>query len=242
MQQEPFGRRFGTTRWSIVLAAGGPATPDSRNATAALFEQYWYPLYAYLRRAGHEASDAEDLVQGFLLRLLEKDGLQSADPQRGRFRSFLLVALKHFVINEWERRRAQKRGGEQTAVSLDLRSGEERFRREPQDESTPETVYERQWALTTLERALERLRAECQAAGKEGLFEHLRPYLSSSAEAPRHADTAAATGMTEGAVKVAVHRLRRRCGDLLREEIAGTVSSREELQEEVDYLIAAAGR
>ena len=113
-----FGRRFETTRWSIVLAAGGPATPDSRNATAALFEQYWYPLYAYLRRAGHQASDAEDLVQGFLLRLLEKDGLQSADPQRGRFRSFLLVALKHFVINEWERRRAQKRGGEQTAVNV----------------------------------------------------------------------------------------------------------------------------
>jgi RNA polymerase sigma-70 factor (ECF subfamily) len=236
------GSWFETTRWHIVLAAGSAATPASREALAVLCEQYWYPLYAYLRRVGHDASDAEDLTQGFFLRLLEKDALHAADPKRGRFRSFLLTALKHFAANEWDRRRAMKRGGTHPPVSFDLSTGEDRYRLEPRDNSTTEAVYERQWALTLLNRTISRLRAEFRGADKEALFNHLQPYVSPGATEPPYAETAVAAGMTIGAVKVAVHRLRRRYRDVLREEIAQTVASPDDIDDEIHRLITIVGR
>jgi RNA polymerase sigma factor (sigma-70 family) len=205
--------RFDTTRWSLVLAVRGTGTAESRAALETLCEQYWYPLYAYLRRAGQSAADAEDLTQGFFLRLLEKDALQAADPRRGRFRSFLLTAIKHFALNEWDRRRAMKRGGAQSVLSLAFSAGEEKYQLEPRDHSTPETVYERQWALTVMARATDRLRAEFHTARKDDLFEHLKVYLPPDESGPPYAETASASGMTEGAVKVAVHRLRQRHND-----------------------------
>jgi DNA-directed RNA polymerase specialized sigma24 family protein len=242
MHPKRHGPRFETTRWTLVLAAGGAATPDSREALAALCEQYWYPLYAYLRRAGHTASDAEDLTQGFFLQLLEKNALRIVDRARGRFRSFLLAALKHFVANEWDRRRAKKRGGPHPPIALELSSGEQRYQLEPRDDSTPERLYDRQWALTVLDRTLDRLRAEFRTAGKEALFDRLSPYLTPDEVGPPYAETAAASGMTEGATKVAVHRLRRRYRDLLRIEIAQTVTSPEEIKAEISHLMSAVGR
>jgi RNA polymerase sigma-70 factor (ECF subfamily) len=242
MPAKPFGRRFETTRWNVVLAAAGAATPDSRAALATLCEQYWYPLYAYLRASGHTASDAEDLAQGFFLRLLEKDALQAVDPERGRFRSFLLAALKHFAANEWDRSRAQKRGGPHPPLPLELWTGEERYRIEPRVDSTPESAYDRQWAQTVLDRAASRLRGEFTKAGKEHLFRHLEIHLMPEENGPPYADTAAASGMTEGAVRVAVHRLRRRYRELLEDEIAQTVASPEQVQDEIRHLIVTIGR
>ena len=233
--------RFETTRWNVVLAAGSTGTAASRDALSVLCEQYWYPLYVYLRRSGHRAIEAEDLVQGFFLRLLEKGALHAADPRRGRFRSFLLAALKHFVANEWDRSRAEKRGGVNPPVAFEVSAGERRYRLEPHDDCTPETLYERQWARTVLHRTTARLRAELRDAQKEHLFHQLEPYLTPDADAPPYAELAAASGMTEGAVKVAVYRLRRRYRDLLRDEIAETVASPEELQDEIHHLISIAG-
>jgi RNA polymerase sigma factor (sigma-70 family) len=234
--------RFETTHWSVVLAVRGPVTAESRAALATLCEKYWYPLYAYLRRAGYGTADAEDLTQGFFVRLLEKDALHAADPGRGRFRSFLLTALKYFAANEWDRRRAKKRGGEQPIVPLEFSIGEEKYRLEPRDHSTPETVFERQWALTVMERATERLRAEFLKANKYELFKLLEAYLPPDDNGPPYAETSTASGMTEGAVKVAVHRLRRRYDDLLREEVAQTVGSPEEVEDESRHLTSAIRR
>ena len=228
--------RFDTTHWSVVLAVRGAATADARAALETLCEKYWYPLYAYLRSAGHSAADAEDLTQGFFLRLLEKDALRAADPRRGRFRSFLLTAIKHFALNEWDRRRAKKRGGAQPILSLEFSAGEEKYQLEPRDHSTPETVYEREWALTVMARATDKLRAEFHKARKDELFEHLKVYLPPDEGGPAYAETAAASGMTEGAVKVAVHRLRQRYNDLLRGEIAQTVASPDEIEDESRHL------
>ena len=228
--------RFDTTRWSLVLAVRGTATAESRAALETLCEQYWFPLYAFLRSAGQSAADAEDLTQGFFLRLLEKDALQAADPRRGRFRSFLLTAIKNFALNEWDRGRAKKRGGAQPILSLEFSAGEEKYQLEPRDHSTPETVYERQWALTVMARATDRLRAEFHTARKDDLFEHLKVYLPPDESGPPYAETAAASGMTEGAVKVAVHRLRQRHNDLLRDEIAQTVASADEIDDESRHL------
>jgi RNA polymerase sigma factor (sigma-70 family) len=242
MVRERATQHFKTTRWTVVLAAGAAATEDSREALRVLCEQYWYPLYAYLRRTGLDASESEDLVQGFFLRLLEKNVLQAADPRRGRFRSFLLISLKHFVSNEWDRGRAKKRGGASPPISLELSTAEYRYRIEPRDDSTPETAYDRQWAQMVLDHGISRLRAEFRDVGKEALFDHLKRYLTSDADGPPYAETAAATGMSEGAVKVAVHRLRRRYRAVLENDIAQTVASPEDVQDEIRYLISIIGQ
>jgi RNA polymerase sigma factor (sigma-70 family) len=233
------GRQFATTRWSQVIAAGAEQTRDSRDALARLCELYWYPLYAYVRRWGYDADQAQDLTQEFFSRLLEKHYLKAADPARGRFRSFLLASLKHFLSNERDRANAVKRGGRATVIPLEFENAEGRYSREPPDHETPETVYERRWALTLLERTVARLRSEFEAAGKEAVFTRLEGHLTGEQETLPYADLGAALGMSEGAVKVAVHRLRRRFGALLREEIAETVGDPAQVDDEIRDLFRA---
>lgn len=234
------GRRFATTHWSIVLAAGHASRTDAKAALASLCETYWYPLYCYVRRRGHGADEAEDLTQGFFAALLERGSLRAADPHRGRFRSFLLASLDHFLANEWRRRSARKRGGGQVPLSLDCRSGEARYAREPGGDLTPQQAYERRWALTLMERALSRLRQGYVAGGKAALFDRLAAFLGGD-RGPAYRDIAAELGMTEGAVKTAVHRLRRRCREHLRAEVAQTVADPQDVEEELRSLLAVVG-
>jgi RNA polymerase sigma-70 factor (ECF subfamily) len=231
--------RFATTRWSLVVAAGQGDSPDARAALATLCQTYWYPLYAYVRRHGHGAEEAQDLTQEFFARLLEKDYLHDADRQRGKFRSFLLTAFKHFLSKERDRANALKRGGGRQPLSLDLPAGEQRYRLEPTDEATPETIYERRWALTLLDQVLARLRDEFLAAGKGVFFERLKVYLAGEKGPEPYARLAAEFDLTEGALKVAVHRMRRRYRELLRAEIAQTVDNPEEVEEELRHLFQA---
>ena len=202
---------------------------------AELCRIYWYPLYAFIRRRGHGAQDAEDLTQEFFARLLDKHFLAAADREKGRFRTFLLVAVKRFLANEYDRAQAQKRAGGQRIVPLDGLEPEARYHLEPADTMTPERLFEQQWALTLLEQVLARLQAEMTAAGKAALFESMKGHLAGTRE-ETYAATAARLGLSEGAVKVAVHRLRRRYRDLLQEEIAHTVAGPEDIEEEIRYL------
>jgi RNA polymerase sigma-70 factor (ECF subfamily) len=233
------GRQFVTTRWSQVLAAGHAPTRTSREALARLCEVYWYPLYAYVRRWGYDADKAQDLTQEFFARLLEKHYLQAADPARGRFRSFMLASLKHFLSNERDRESAIKRGGRVGLVPLEFENAEGRYSLEPADMETPEKIYERRWALTLLQRTLARLRAEFEAAEKVDLFNRLEGHLTGDQETLPYADLAAILGMSEGAIKVAVHRLRRRFGALLREEISETVAETGDVDDEIRELFRA---
>jgi RNA polymerase sigma factor (sigma-70 family) len=237
----PAARGFASTRWSLVVAARGEA-PEARAALAVLCQAYWHPLYAYARRRLANADDAQDLTQEFFARLLEKDYLQAADPRRGKFRSFLLAAFKHFLANERERATAQKRGGGRRPLPLDFEDGERRYRHEPADATTPETLYARRWALTLLEQALARLRQEFAAAGKEALFEALKGTLTGDGTAEPYARIGRDLGLSEPAVKTAVHRLRRRYQELLRAEVAQTVASPEEVEDELRDLFAAVRR
>lgn len=243
MTRPSAGRRdFSTTHWSVVLAAGGRDTARAREALERLCRIYWYPLYAYLRRRGHATEDAQDLIQGFFTRLLETRGLETVAPERGRFRSFLIAALNHFVSNRRDWDRAQKRGGGQRLLPIELETAEGRYQLEPPDPTTPEVLFERRWALTLLERILGGLRDEMTRAGKERLFDALKIYLTGEMPEQSYAEAGTALGLSEGAVKVAVHRLRRRYRDLLREEIAQTVSTADEVDDEIRYLWAALAR
>ena len=235
-------RGFATTRWSLVLAAGREPTTGSRAAFSELCELYWSPVYAFARRQGYGVHEAEDLTQAFFARLLEKDVVQAADPQRGRFRSFLLASFKNFVANERDRERAQKRGSGQVIVGLDFESAEARYSAEPVDTLTPDAVFERQWALGVLDRVLLTLRAECRKAGKSALFDQVRDLLGGDRSPGGYAAIARSLGTTEGSVKVNVHRLRRRYGDLLRAEIEATVANASEIDDEIAYLMAVMSR
>jgi RNA polymerase sigma factor (sigma-70 family) len=232
---------FATTQWSLVVDAAHELTPLGREALATLCERYWYPLYAYLRRSGHDASAAEDLTQGFFTHLLESHALRVADPMRGRFRSFLLASLNNFVSNVRAHERAQKRGGAVAPFPLDVAVAEERYQHQPIDGWTPETVFERNWALMLLERALRGLETEYQALGKAELFTRLSPYVTGQGD-DTYAAVGTGTGISEGAVRVAVHRLRRRYRELLHEEIAHTVSTRDDIDGELRYLITVLKR
>ena len=227
--------RFGATHWSVVIAAGGDSS-RARSALEKLCATYWYPLYAFVRRRGHSAHDAQDLTQGFFARLLEKNDLASVDRARGRFRSFLLAALDHFLINEWHRARTQKRGGATVLFSFDALDAESRLRHEPATDS-PEQIYDRRWAMTLLDQVMARLRTEMAGAGKLAHFEALKFCLTG--ERTAYAEVGARLAMSEGAVKVAVHRLRERYRALLRAEIAETVATPEEIEDELRALLAA---
>ena len=228
--------QFPTTRWTLVVAAGDPQRKEARSALASLCENYWYPLYAYLRRRGYPADQAQDLTQEFFVRLLEGRYLDRADPEKGRFRSFLLTSLKFFVADEGDRQRASKRGGG-VLVPLEFSSGEDRYQREPAHDETPERIYERRWALSMLDRVVERLRNEFVQHGRAEHFERLKMFLLGQSDAP-YAALAREMNTSEGALKVAIHRLRKRYRDLFRQEIADTVADPAEVESELRYLAA----
>ena len=230
--------QFAATRWSVVLAAGGDqAATDTRRALGDLIQAYWYPLYAFVRRQGESPATAEDVVQEFFTRLLEKEYLAQVDRSKGRFRSFLLAAVKHFLSKERDKLRAQKRGGGQRAIALDALDAEARYAVEPADDMTPERLYDRRWALAVLDQVLARLSDEYAQSGKATLYQAIEPCLTGGTGAIGYARVSRELRMTEGAVRVAVHRLRRRYRDLLRAEIAQTVDSSEQVEEEISYLL-----
>jgi RNA polymerase sigma-70 factor (ECF subfamily) len=220
------------------LSARRPDSPQSAAALETLCRTYWYPLYAFVRRQGHSPPDAQDLTQEFFARLLEKDYLKAAAREKGRFRTFLVVALKRFLANEWDRVRAQKRGGGQPCLSLDTELAEQRYRVEPIEGATADRVFERRWALTLLDRTMARLREEFAATGKAAEFDRLKACLTAERGEIACAEIAAGLAVSEGAARVAVHRLRKRFREVFREEIAHTVSRPQDIEEEVRYLIS----
>lgn len=228
--------RFATTRWSVVLGAGGRISRvDARAALEELCQTYWPPLYAYLRRHGCSPAEAEDTVQGFFALLLERDDLAGVHPDRGRFRSFLLASLKHFLSNQRDRERAVKRGGGRRPIPLDVSSVERCYTHEPTETRTPEAVFDRSWALTLLQRVQTQLRDAYRDAGKAQRFDVLSPYLTGEPTSA-YRDAAQRLEVSEGAVKVAVHRLRQDFREMLRSEIAQTVASAEEIEDEIRDL------
>jgi len=239
----PGNGAFATTHWSVVLLAGQEGkVPEAREAFAQVYLDYWYPLYAYVRRRGNAPANAEDITQDFFVHLLAKKSLQGLEQSGGRFRSFLLRSLDNFLANEWDRRHAQKRGDGQTPLSLNVTDGEFKYSQMLSDGETPESLFERQWVFTLLAKVLEQLRRECEATGKSNLFEDLRLHLQGDRQGPPYAEIAARQGLSEGALKVTVYRLRQRYVELLREEIARTVSRPEEVDEELRHLIALSAR
>jgi RNA polymerase sigma-70 factor (ECF subfamily) len=232
--------RFATTHWTLIVAARDGEAAQAQAALADLCRAYWYPLYAYVRHQGHAADRAQDLTQEFFARLLEKDFLAAVDREKGKFRSFLLAACKHFLANEYDRERAQKRGGGRQALSIDFRDADGRYAHEPAHGETPERLFERRWALALLEQVLARLRHEYETAGKGRLFGALKSRLTGDGGAP-YARAAAELGLSAGAVKVGVHRLRQRYRELLREEIAETLDAPAQVEEEIRALFAALG-
>lgn len=217
-----------------MRAAGGSDTTSARAALEKLCRTYWYPLYAYVRRRGHSPEDAQDLTQEFFARLLEGQSLAGANPELGRFRSFLLTAMNHFLTDEWKKANAKKRGGGSQVLSLDWAAAAERFDLEPAENSAPDKIFEKQWALALLAEVLNRLEKEYD--GKKELFAALKQTLMGSRESQPYEELAAGLGMSESAVKVAVHRLRKRYRELIREEIAGTLDRSQDVEQEMRAL------
>ena len=235
------GQWFLTTHWSVVQAAGGDST-RSRMALEQLCQTYWYPLYAFARRTGLNAHDAEDSVQSFFLKCLEKDTLNAADQSKGRFRSFLLIAFKRFLSNEREKLSARKRGGDRVVVELDSLTAEQRYATEPVEMDSAEKLYERRWALTLLEQVLKRLENEQANAGHAESFSAMKEFLTGAGRGTPYSELAVKLGTTESSIKVSVHRLRKRYRELLEAEIANTVSTPEEVEEERRHLLSALSR
>jgi RNA polymerase sigma-70 factor (ECF subfamily) len=231
---------FATTHWSIVVCAAQPTSPQAKEAMEILCRTYWYPLYAHVRRRGYAAPEAQDLTQEFFVRLLSNHYLAHADRARGRFRSYLLVALNHFLTDEWRQAQAAKRGGGQPLISLDANTAESRYALELASDLTPERIYERAWALTLLDQAISKLKEECRTAGKGPHFDLLESFLTNEATQSVCAAAGAQLGMTAGAVAVAIHRLRQRYRELVREAVAHVVANPAEVEDEIRWLFAAA--
>lgn len=231
--------RFATTRWSLVRAAGAAGSPEAGEALARLCALYWPPVFAFVRREGHSKEEAEDLTQGFFARLIEKGDLADADETRGRFRTFLLAACRHFLSNARDFARAQRRGGGRVPIPIDVAAAEERYQRALGHGETPERLYERQWSLALLDGVLADLEDEYAASGRERVFERLEPFITAGDDPGTHADAARDLGMTADAVRVAVHRLRRRYRDALRQRVADTVASERDVDDEILHLLAA---
>jgi RNA polymerase sigma-70 factor (ECF subfamily) len=232
----PTSAQFATTHWSVILKAGDVESPNADEALEKLCRAYWYPLYAFVRRSGHDRETAQDLTQGFFERLIQKNYLKQVDSGKGRFRSFLLVALKHFLANEWDRVQTSKRGGQYRFVTLNEDWVKASERQDEMMALTPERLYERRWALLVLDTVKRKLVAESTAAGKGEVFEALRIYLTGETDKTPYADVAARLNMSSDAVRKAVERLRRRYGELLREEIAHTVGHPSEIEDEIRHL------
>ena len=241
-ESEAHGGVFATTHWSVVLAVGQRDTPESAAALERLCRAYWYPLYAYIRRQGSSREDAQDLTQAFFAHLLRKNFLSSVGPEKGRFRSFLLACLKHFLVDEWEKARAAKRGATCPERLLDLEQAEKRYQLEACAGASAESLYERRWALDLLAHVLNQLRAEAVASGKEAVFDQLQGCLLGERPTETYAQVGARLGLSETAVKVTVHRLRQRYRERLREQIAHTVRRPEEIEEEMRYLFEVVSR
>ncbi|MCC7377716.1 MAG: sigma-70 family RNA polymerase sigma factor [Verrucomicrobiales bacterium] len=238
--QGPSGERsawFATTHWSVVLSAKDPHTPGGAEALDRLCRSYWLPLYTFVRQTGAGPEDAQDLTQGFFADLLRRESLQTVSPDKGRFRSFLLVALKRFIANQHEHRHAQKRGGASVQISWDTDLAERQYQAGATADLPAERAFERRWALTVLDRVLAGLRSEWTEAGKSVEFDHLKGFLTHNGEAPNYAAAAAGLGVAEGAVRVAVHRLRRRFRELFRLEIGHTVARPEDIDDEIRYML-----
>jgi RNA polymerase sigma-70 factor (ECF subfamily) len=235
----PGAGRFATTRWSLVVAAGQKSDARSASALTGLCEMYWYPVYAFIRRQGYRPDEGADLTQEFFARVLEKNYFHGVDPARGRFRAFLCASIRHFLSNERDRARTLKRGGSSPPISLDVETAEGTYQLEPRDDLTPEKLFDRRWALILLDRVLAQLRDKHAASGKGELFDHLKGFLTGDNAGTSYAEAARSLGMTEGAIKVAVHRLRRGFRDTLMQEIAETVSEPAEVAAEIEYLMKA---
>jgi RNA polymerase sigma factor (sigma-70 family) len=231
--------QFPSTHWSRVVAAGGSAGPKARESLSALCGVYWYPLYAYIRRKGYSSEQAQDLAQDFFARILEKGIFAEANPERGRFRSFLRTVCSHYLANRRATERALKRGGARPAISIDAADAEGRYARELAHELTAERIFDRSWALLLLNRVFNQLRSEYEDAGRAATFEALQVFLTEGPRAVAHATIARSLGMTDGAIRVAVHRLRRRYGDILRREIAATVDDPSQIDDEIQGLFRA---
>jgi RNA polymerase sigma-70 factor (ECF subfamily) len=227
---------FATTHWSVVLSAADSRSATAQEALEKLCRTYWYPIYAYLRRRGCGEHDAQDLTQGFFAQLLERRSIQSVEREKGKFRSFLLASLNYYVADERDRANAQKRGGGREVLSLDVQEAEQRYRLEPVDERSPEKIFEHRWAMTLLDQVLVRLGQEFAEAGKRELFERLQAFLVEGTGERTYAEVAREMGMTEEAVKKAAQRIRQRYHQLFREEIAQTVASPAEVDEELRHL------
>jgi len=232
-------QRFATTHWSVISAAGKSSSPQQKQALETLCQSYWFPLYAYLRRRGYDTHQAEDLTQAFFAHILEKKDLQTVDPKYGKFRSFLLVRLKYFLSDERDRAQAKKRGGGKNILSLSIQNAEGQYALEPAIKLSPEMLFEKSWALTVLERTMGQLETEMAEKNKQKLFDCLKVYLTTDKDVIPYQDMAAELEMTEGSVRVAVHRLRRRYRKLLRDEIAQTVGDEDKIDEEMGCLFAA---
>lgn len=233
------GDVFATTHWTVVLAAGRRSTPQADSALEQLCQTYWFPLYAYVRRRGHTKEDAEDLTQAFFARFLAKNYLDGLSAERGRFRAFLLASLKHFLANEWDRSQRQKRGGSTSHLSLDWQTADTQFQIAATAEPSPDKAFDREWAVALLAKVIERLKAECVVEGKTNLFEQLKIFLTAGKGELSHAAAAQRLGLDESAVRVAVHRLRKRYRQLLRDEIAQTLADTGDVEEEMRALFGA---
>lgn len=230
---------FATTRWTVVLAAGARTSPQSASALDELCRVYWFPLYAYIRRRGHAKADAEDLTQAFFARFLEKNYLDGLSAERGKFRAFLLAALKHFLANEWDKTQRIKRGGHVSHFPLDLQSADTQFQVADALAASPDRAFDREWAVALLAHVIERLRAECAAEGRAEQFDAIKIFLTAGKGALPHAAVAHSLGMEETAVRVAVHRMRKRYRQLLRDEVAQTLSDPAQVDEEMRALFGA---
>jgi RNA polymerase sigma-70 factor (ECF subfamily) len=233
------GDIFATTHWTVVLAAGRRHTPQSDLALEELCRTYWFPLYAYVRRRGHGREDAEDSVQAFFARFLARNYLAGLSAERGRFRAFLLASLKHFLINEWKKSRCLKRGGGEKVLSLDWQTADSMFQVAATNEPSPDKAFDREWALGLLARVIDRLQKECEADGRAKLFEQLKTFLTAGNAETAQSESARILGMEEGAVRVAVHRLRKRYRQLLRDEISRTLAGPAQVDEEIRALFGA---
>ena len=233
------GDVFATTHWTVVLAAGKRSTPQSDLALEQLCRTYWFPLYAYVRRRGHTKEDAEDLTQAFFARFLARNYLAGLSAERGRFRAFLLASLKHFLINDWKKSHRQKRGGGEAPLSLDWETADTKFQVAATNEPSPDKAFDREWALALLARVIERLQKECEAGGRTKLFGQLKIFLTTGKDESAQSKAAKSLGMEEGSVRVAIHRLRKRYRQLLRDEIAQTLSDATDVDEEMRALFGA---
>ncbi len=230
---------FATTHWTVAVTAGQRHSPDSDAALEELCRTYWFPLYAYVRRCGHTKEDAEDLVQAFFARFLAKNYLAGLNAEHGRFRAFLLASLKHFLINKWRKSQSGKRGGGEATLSLDWTTADTKFQLAATSEPSPDKAYDREWALALLAKVIERLQRECEADGKGKLFEQLKVFLTAGKGAAVQGEVAKALGMEAGAVRVAIHRLRKRYRELLRSEVAHTLADSAQVDAEMQALFGA---